>query len=464
MIHMVLKFSEFCRASDLNVSTSEVLDCLSHMELVNVIDEKEFKTVLCANFVKTARDKSHFNSLYDIFFHDLGVDENILTDNQFNNSDEERAEMIDFLRQDDEGGDVDSSIIDFLEGNPLEFLEDLRRLHASEENASKVVKSNLGGLSGRLKIMLQLNRAQNRIQQFMDERSSERGKKNPDSGTENYYTRRINAARRMLSEEKKPENRGLKHVKTDPVNGTGLGNKFFSSLTLAEIEEMRIAIEQLVRKLKDILTRRWAVQSSGVLDIKKTLRRASRYNGVPLDLAYKKKPPRKGKIVTLCDISGSVWSAARFMLNMIYSLHECFTKVRTFVFVSRLAEATDVFDGNDINDAIDKIMTGIDLDYNALTDYGETFYKFQKSYLHILDRKTTLIIVGDGRSNYFNPGESALEEMREKCRRVIWLNPEPEKFWSYGDSEMSTYVAYCHEVRPCQNLNQLANFIQELVL
>jgi uncharacterized protein len=463
MIHMVLKFSEFCRASDLNVSTSEVLDCLTHMELVNVIDEKEFRTALCANFVKTARDKSHFNKLYDIFFHDLRVDENILTDDELNNS-EERAEMIDFLRQNVEGGDADSSIIDFLEGDPLGFLEDLRRLHASEENASKVVKSNLGGLSGRLEIMLQLNRAQNRIMEFMNERSSERGEQNPDGGTENYFTRRINAARRMLSEEKKPENRGLKHVKTDTVTGTGLGNKFFSSLTITEIEEMRVAIEQLVRKLKDIVTRRWAVQSSGILDIKKTLRRASRYNGVPLDLTYKKKPPRKGKIVTLCDISGSVWSAARFMLNMLYSLHECFSKVRTFVFVSRLAEATEIFDGNDINDAIDKVMTGIDLDYNALTDYGETFHEFQKSYLHILDRKTTLIIVGDGRSNYFNPGESALEEMREKCRRVIWLNPEPEKFWSYGDSEMGTYMAYCHEVRPCQNLNQLVNFIQELVL
>lgn len=463
MIHMILKFSEFCRASDLNVSTSEVLDCLSHMELVNVIDETEFRTALCANFVKTARDRSHFDNLYDIFFHDLMVDENVITDDHVNNS-SEKAAVIDDLRQDDQGDGIDNSIIDFLEGKPLGFLEDLQKLHKFEENRSKIVKSNLGGLSGRLEIMLQLNRAQNRIMQFMNDRSSERGEENPDGGTENYFARRINAARRMLSEEKKPENTGLKHVKTDMVTGTGLGNKFFSSLTIAEIEEMRVAIEQLVRKLKDIVTRRWAIQSSGILDIKKTLRRASRYNGVPLDLTYKKKPPRKGKIVTLCDISGSVWSAARFMLNMLYSLHECFSKVRTFVFVSRLAEATGIFDGNDINDAIEKVMTGIDLDYNALTDYGETFHEFQKSYLHILDRKTTLIILGDGRSNYFNPGERALEEMREKCRRVIWLNPEPEKFWSYGDSEMSTYMAYCHEVRPCQNLNQLANFIQELVL
>lgn len=464
MIHLVLKFSEFCRASDLKVSTSEVLDCLSHMELVNVADETEFRTVLCANFVKTARDRSHFDTLYDIFFHDLSLDEEAMETDDRLNQNKERADIVDALRRDDPGDGIDDSIIDFLEGNPLNFLEDLRQLHASEENMSKVVKSNLGGLSGRLEIMLQLNRAHNRIIQFMNEGSSGSGEGQYGSGTGNYFIRRIDAARRMLSEEKKPENTGIKHVKSTTETGTGLGNKFFSSLTPAEVEDMRDVVEQLVRKLKDIVTRRWADQSSGILDVKKTLRKASRYNGVPIDLTYKKKPPRKGKIVTLCDISGSVWSAARFMLNMLYSMHECFSKVRTFVFVSRLAEATDIFDGNDINDAIEKVMSGIDLDYNALTDYGETFHEFRKSYLHILDRKTTLIVVGDGRSNYFNPGERALEEMREKCRRVIWLNPEPEKFWSYGDSEMSTYMAYCHEVRPCQNLNQLSNFIQELVL
>jgi len=462
MINMMLKFSEFCRASDLKVSTSEVLDCLSHIELVDVIDETEFRTVLCANFVKTSRDQSHFDTLYDIFFHDLRADENTIDDHY--NIQEERNKIIEALREADEDNGIGDALIDFLEGDPLGFLEELRKLHSSEENRSQVVKSNLGGLSGRLEIMLQLNRARSRIMQFMEERSSGRGEGSSGSSTENYFARRINAARRMLSEEKKPENNGLSHVKSDMIQGTGLGNKFFSSLTKTEIEEMRDTIEQLVRRLKDIVTRRWAVQSSGILDIKKTLRRASRYNGVPLELTYKKKPPRKGKIVTLCDISGSVWSAARFMLNMLYSLQECFSKVRTFVFVSRLAEATDIFDGNEINDAIDKVMTEVDLDYNALTDYGETFHGFQKSYLHILDRKTTLIIVGDGRSNYFNPGESALEEMREKCRRVIWLNPEPEKFWSFGDSEMRTYMAYCHEVRPCQNLNQLTNFIRELVL
>jgi uncharacterized protein with von Willebrand factor type A (vWA) domain len=92
------------------------------------------------------------------------------------------------------------------------------------------------------------------------------------------------------------------------------------------------------------------------------------------------------------------------------------------------------------------------------------FYQFHRDHINLLTRKTTLIIVGDGRSNYHNPREKLLEELRAKCRRVIWLNPEPETFWGTGDSEMNTYKAYCHEVRPCRNLNQLIDFIEDLVL
>ena len=88
----------------------------------------------------------------------------------------------------------------------------------------------------------------------------------------------------------------------------------------------------------------------------------------------------------------------------------------------------------------------------------------KREYIDILNKKTTLIIIGDGRNNYFNPEEAILEEMRDKCRRVIWLNPDPEQFWYSGDSEMRLYENYCHELRACRNLNQLLDFIKGLVL
>ena len=152
------------------------------------------------------------------------------------------------------------------------------------------------------------------------------------------------------------------------------------------------------------------------------------------------------------------------MLNMLYSLQECFTQVRTFIFVAGVEEVSEVFKQHAVNPAIDKILKAADLDYNAATDYGRTLREFRRDYLDILTRQTTLILIGDGRCNYTHPEEGILAEMRARCRRLIWLNPEARPFWYSGDSEMRVFEAVCDEVRPCQNLNQLLDFITSLVL
>jgi uncharacterized protein with von Willebrand factor type A (vWA) domain len=278
------------------------------------------------------------------------------------------------------------------------------------------------------------------------------------------FDARLESARRLLTKGQVPYDEKTPTAISYRQHLDRLGEIHFASLTRKEVESMREVIEQLVRRLKDTIGRRYAVKNRGALDVKKTLRRAAAYQGIPVELFFRHRPPRKAKIVTLCDVSGSVWSAARFMLNMLYSLQECFTQVRSFVFVAGLEEVTSIFEDHEINQAIEKILKEADIDYNAATDYGLTFRQFQKKYLDILNKKTTLIIIGDGRSNYSNPEEQILDEMRERSRRVIWLNPETPYFWYTGDSEMRTYQAYCHEVRPCQNLNQLLDFIKSLVL
>lgn len=460
MLNLILQFTAFCRASELKVSTSEVIDCCRHLEILNVTDEGEFKAALKTNFVKSQRDRTHFDRLYDIFFHDLKPDDE--RDEPLLNQHDMRKEILETIAPEgsDENRDV---ILDFLAGDPIPFLEKLRQIQQQDQIQNPVVKSNLGMLSGRLEMMLQINQIRSRTLHLLEQKKGEwSGRARQSAGR--YIDKRLETAFSLLTEEKKPDNEGLKQVRSVKNSGEGIGDKFFSSLTPKEIAEMRMVIAQLVRKLKDIISRRWAGRSRGVLDVKRTLRRAGRYQGVPIEVVYRHKPPRKGKIVTLCDISGSVWSAARFMLNMIYSLQDCFTQVRSFVFVSELAEVTPIFEHNEINSAVEKVMTDTGINYQALTDYGETFVQFKKRYLEVLTKKTTLIIVGDGRSNYFSPREDVLDEMREKSRRVIWLNPEPEEFWSSGDSEMNTYKNYCHEVRPCQTLHQLEEFISELIL
>ena len=46
----------------------------------------------------------------------------------------------------------------------------------------------------------------------------------------------------------------------------------------------------------------------------------------------------------LCDVSTSVTSASVFFLSVLHALHDSFRKMRSFVFIERISEVTDVFE------------------------------------------------------------------------------------------------------------------------
>lgn len=471
MLNLVLKFAAACRQARLEVSTAELIDCMGQLKLVDMLDEAQFRAVLRSNFAKSRREQKNFDRLYQLFFHEMRQD--AAFDPESGDPGELTEDLGDMLEQLAERASdtaldtdpdtlLDQAIMDFLGGDPTGYLQEIQRLENQAETGGQGLKSNLGQLSGRLEILMRLNRMRNNIRELVkDSPEGPGGKGRQDIAA--HLNRRLQTAQEMLSENNRPYNEALKQVKTHDMHYPDLGEKPFASLTAREIREMRESIEQLVRKLKDAATRRFAARSKGVLDVKQTLRRSARFQGVPLELKFKDRPLRKAKIVALCDVSGSVWSAARFMLNMLYSLQDCFSGVTSFAFVCAPTNITDIFDKNEINRAIEKVMTQTDIAFDALTDYGEVFYQFHRDYLHLLNKRTTLIILGDGRSNYHHPRENLLEAMRAKCRRVVWLNPEPEAFWNTGDSEMLTYLAYCHEARPCRNMNQLVDFIEDLM-
>ena len=464
MLDLILKFAAACREADLRVSTAELIDCTGQLELIDLLDENQFKAALRTNFAKSRREQKNFDRLYHLFFHemrqDLAADPDHPEDGPLS---KDLTELLNQMAERMEDNPLDQAIMDFLAGDPIAYLKEIQRVETQAETPRHQLKSNLGQLSSRLEIMLRLNKAKGQIRELLKENPDILASGRRKQATE-HLNQRLNTANRMLTEETKPYNEALQQVKTHDIHYADLGEKPFGSLTAAEIQDMRDGIEQLIRKLKDAVTRRYASRNKGMLDVKKTLRYAGRFQGVPIELKFKDRPLRKAKIVTLCDVSGSVWSAARFMLNMIYSLQDCFSDVKSFAFVCFPTNITDIFEKNEVNQAIEKVMTDTDIPFDSLTDYGEVFHQFHRDHLHILNKRTTLIIVGDGRSNYHNPREKLLEEMRAKCRRVVWLNPEPEEFWGTGDSEMNTYKAYCHEVRACRNLNQLIDFIEDLVL
>jgi uncharacterized protein with von Willebrand factor type A (vWA) domain len=460
MVNLILQFVACARADGIRVSTAEVMDCLEQIPLVDVLDERQFNAVLRANFAKSRREQWRFDHLYHLFFHELQVNHAAIDAGSL-------AAPVEAIRDRIRTAAGDhpelAAISDFLAGDPAAYLQLLREIQTEGDSRRQGPGSNLGALVRRFPVLRALNRAAELLDRFLADHRDEIHWETRRQ-VQRHLKRRITIARDLLTREQMTDTPTIRHDTTIDDGKKELGSLAFNALSPSETIRLREAIAQLVRKLKDTVGLREAARSRGMLDVKKTLRRAARYQGVPVEIVLKKKPPRKARLVVLCDISGSVWSSARFMLNILYSLQACFDRVRSFVFVAEVAEVTRFFENHGVDRAIEKVLTEAGINYGASTDYGLTLRRFRRQHMDAVNKKTTVIVIGDGRSNYANPEDRILEEIRERCRRLIWLNPETEQFWYSGDSEMRTYQAICNEVWPCRNLNQLSAFVKRLVL
>jgi uncharacterized protein with von Willebrand factor type A (vWA) domain len=249
------------------------------------------------------------------------------------------------------------------------------------------------------------------------------------------------------------------------ATGRRLREDLLRQVKLSNVEHRSFRLIQelvykMAKRLAALHSRRRKVFKRGQINIPRTLRHNMAYDGAIFDLKWKSVKIDRPKVFAICDVSGSVASYARFMLMFLYSLEEVMPKVRSFAFSSDLAEVTDLFERNHIEDAIAKTLR----DYSGgSTDYGQAFSDFKRTCLDDVDHRTTIIILGDARNNYGDPRTDILKEMYDRCKRLIWLNPESRNAWYVGDAEMRRYSAYCHQVDECNSLMHLERVVGNLL-
>ena len=203
---------------------------------------------------------------------------------------------------------------------------------------------------------------------------------------------------------------------------------------------MKAVVARLARRIKEALALRQRRERRGKLDPKRTFRASLQYEGVPVDLRWRRRHRDKPRLVTLCDVSDSVRNASRFMLQLVWNLQDCFSKVQSFVFVSEIAEVSEAFRVLPVERAVEFALGGARVDYHSRSDFGYAFARFTRESLERLDRKTTVLVLGDARNNYNDPQAWALRLIRERVKGVIWLNPEGQWGWGVGDSVMPLYA------------------------
>jgi uncharacterized protein with von Willebrand factor type A (vWA) domain len=236
----------------------------------------------------------------------------------------------------------------------------------------------------------------------------------------------------------------------------------FLRVTKADLARLRREVYPLARRLATRLTIRQRRGKRGRLDFRRTMRASLQSGGVPLNTHFKPPRPHKPELVILCDTSDSVSSFAHFTLLLTYALREQFTKVRAFGFVDTVDEITRFFvPGADVVEAMTRLANEADMVRFGRTNYGHSLERFAERYGNAIGPKTSLLILGDARSNYQPPALDTLRRLAGKARHAYWLNPEPKQQWDTGDSVATEYSAIV-PMHECRNVAQLTAFIERL--
>jgi uncharacterized protein len=468
MDERLVEFSNLLRQNGLRVSLTESMDMLRALDVVGLPERAAVRDALRATMVKRTVDIPTFEQLFDLFFSGLGDAIKELTAATAGALEMSEAEFQRFLeeleRRLKEAGIELSPLARALlsaDGGKLERL--LREAAERGELGDIQHGFQEGRFTHAIAQALGVGTLSDELAQLKEALAGTGGRPEDIRRLDAYLDRRLQDLAEMIRRMVRAELARQDVTRGDQQRMQALSEKSFYYLSEEEIRRMQEAVTKLARRLRNVVAIRRKRARRGKFDSNDTLRKNLQYGGVPFRIVFDRRRKDKPQVMVLCDVSDSVRNVSRFMLQFVYSLQDLYSKVRSFIFVADVGEITRLFQEQDINDAIEAALHGNLINVYAHSDFGRAFKAFHRDFLPAVNKRTTLIILGDGRNNYNLPHEWVLRDVQQRAKQVIWLNPENRMTWGFGDSEMDRYAPYCTLVEECRNLNQLYRVIDRLV-
>jgi len=461
------EFAGLLRGNGVRVSIAETLDALRAAEVTGLAGREAFRAALRATMIKRSAELPVFEELFEVYFSGLGEVIKQASDavqNALSMSDKEFQKFLEDIEKmlKREGKDLSELSRNLIQNNSGELERMIREAARSValEGIERPIEENyftraLARQLGLEQVEAEINELRERLEKMnLDSAFKER--------LDEYLERRFRALdaiiRRYVKMER--EKRDLKQRENERLNQ--LGEKSFLYLSEEEVRKMNEAVTRLAQRLKNAITVRRKRAKRGRFDIKRTLRQNLDCGGVPFKLRFEKRKREKPQVVILCDVSDSVRNASRFMLQFVHSLQDLYSRVRSFVFVSEIGEVTEHFRNHDAKEALDAALNGNVINVYEHSNFGAAFRGFVGDHLGSVNKRTTVIVLGDARNNYNLPHDWCLRDIKGRAKRIIWLNPESRTTWGFGDSEMDVYSRHCDVVEECRNLNQLYRVVDKL--
>jgi uncharacterized protein with von Willebrand factor type A (vWA) domain len=438
----IVDFGEALRAEGLKVGTSELLDAFAALDEITWAERGPFREALAATLAKSPDDRRVFDLVFDRFFF-RAVEEQAV-----------RREI-----RESEGADGDG-----ITGGEQIDLDNLR------EQAIQAIRDGDGSAMrdlARLAIAAFARRGEGsgvlgvdvqRIRRALDLRTDGPREDGSEPLSRDQIRRFEQQLRRELERGQIERTRQLPPAR--PLNEL---DRALPSGPLQDLAAVHRVVMQLKRRLATQGHESRGRRAKAHVDVRRTMRASLQTGGVPVELRYRPQRPRRPELYVLCDVSTSVTSASVFFLSVLHALHDSFRKMRSFVFVERISEVTDVFARERNFKAVSEAIgrdAGV-ADVSGYTDYGRVWREFLEQVADDLHPRATVIVLGDARTNGRDPRADVFAQVAARAGRTFWLNPEPKLYWNYGDSVVRAYAPFC-ELYECWTTRQLEDFVKAL--
>jgi uncharacterized protein len=439
----LLGFCEELRSEGVAVGTSEILDAFAALEQVPWESRDDFREALATTIAKSQEDRRLFELLFERWFFRAAEAEAI--ERQIDET-EQRHEGAERLDIDELREQIRQAIVDGDEGQ----MRDLARLAIAAFGQQGEGSGVVGVDVQRIRRTLELSAGT----QPQGQATDGAGELPPiDRDQLNRFERHLRRElERDLIErtETLPPSRPLAEL-----------DRALPTSPTQDLAAVHRAVSQMKRRLATLGHEQRGRRKAQTVDVRRTMRASLETGGVPMHLRYRPKRPRRPEIYVLCDVSTSVTSASVFFLSVLHALHDSFRKLRSFVFIERISEVTEIFEHErDFREIARRISSeGGVADVSGYTDYGRVWLEFLTEISDDLDPRSTVIVLGDARTNGREPHAEVFAQVAERAGRLFWLNPEPKLYWNYGDSVMAAYERHCDGAFECWTTRHLENFV-----
>jgi uncharacterized protein with von Willebrand factor type A (vWA) domain len=438
----LVAFAEELREEGLAVGTSEILDAVQVLEHISWTEQEDFREGLAATLAKSPEDRRIFELVFDRFF--------------FRATEAEAARRR--ITEEVRGGEGATDInLDTLRAQIAAALRDGSEAAMRDLARLAISAFGQGQGSGVLGVDVQ------RIRRALGLRAEPQPELPEDDprrdGTPRDQLRRFEAHLRRELERALIE----RTAALPPKRPLSELDRALPSGPIQDLAAVHRVVAQLKRRLATEGHETRGRKRHAHVDMRRTMRASLETGGVPITLKYRPQRPRRPEIFVLCDVSTSVTSASTFFLSVLHALHDAFRKLRSFVFIERISEVTDVFERERDFQAASRAISrdaGV-ADISGYTDYGRVWEEFLALIEDELHPRATVIVLGDARTNGRPPRDEVFAAITARAGRTFWLNPEPRLYWNYGDSVIATYEKHCVAFE-CWRTDQLEEFVKVL--